>query len=361
MDGPRPKLLIVRTDWKFWPRKEVPYKGVVLKEFDLDAALKRQPRLIVVDELAHTNAEGLRHAKRWQDIEELLDAGIDVYTALNVQHWESLNDVVAQITGVVVRETVPDTFLARTYEMELVDLSPDDLLQRLKDGKVYKGDVAGRAAEHFFQPGNLLALRELALRHAAERVDAQMQAFKERHSIDEVWAVGERLLVGISSSPISPRLIRATHRLATRLRAPWIAVHVETPAHLRLTPEERGRAIDNIRLAEKLGAETVTLSGMDVAKEMLAFGRSRNITQIILGKPARPLWKEWLFGSIVNKMARDCGNIDLHVINGIGTDLSNRQPATTNPPSPTGTKRLAGDRRRGHSLHINLFNAVSLA
>ena len=313
------------------PRKEISYKGVVLKEFDLDAALRRQPRLLVVDELAHTNAPGLRHAKRWQDIEEVLDAGIDVYTALNVQHWESLNDVVSQITGVVVRETVPDTFLARTYELELVDLAPDDLLQRLKEGKVYKGEVAGRAAENFFQPGNLIALRELALRHAAERVDAQMQAFKERHSIDEVWPVGERLLVGISASPISPRLIRAAHRLATRLRVPWIAGHIETPAYLRLPAEERGRAIENMRLAEKLGAETVTLTGVDVARELLAFARSRNVTRIILGKPERPRWKEWISGSIVNDVARSCGNIDLNVISGIGTDLSNRRPVAQSP------------------------------
>ena len=318
------------------PRKEIFYKGVTLKELDLDAALRRQPRLVVVDELAHTNAPGSRHAKRWQDVEELLDAGIDVYTALNVQHWESLNDVVAQITGVVVRETVPDTFLNRMYELELVDLSPDDLLQRLKDGKVYKGEVAGRAADNFFQPGNLLALRELALRHAAERVDAQMQAFKERHSIDEVWSVGERLLVGISASPISPRLIRAAHRLATRLRAPWIAVHVETPAFLRLPAEERGRAIDNMRLAEKLGAEIVTLTGADTAEELMAFARARNITRIILGKPARPRWKEWMFGSVVNEIARHAGNIDLHIISGIGTDLSGRRPVKTPSTGWTG-------------------------
>jgi two-component system sensor histidine kinase KdpD len=174
-------------DLEILPRKNIAYKGVTLQEFDLDAALKRQPRLILVDELAHTNAPGLRHAKRWQDVEELLDAGIDVYTTLNVQHWETLNDVVAQITGVVVHERVPDTFLKRVHDLELVDLAPEDLLKRLKDGKVYRGELAGRAAENFFQPGNLIALRELALRHTAERVDAQMQAFKERHSISEVW------------------------------------------------------------------------------------------------------------------------------------------------------------------------------
>ena len=176
------------------PRKKVPYKAVVLHEFDLEGALARRPRLLLLDELAHTNAEGLRHAKWWQDVEEILEAGIDVYTTLNVQHWESLNDVVAQVTGVVVRETVPDTFLQRAHGLELVDLAPEDLLKRLQEGKVYKGDLAGRATENFFKPGNLIALRELALRHAAERVDVQMQAYKERHAIGDVWSVGERIM-----------------------------------------------------------------------------------------------------------------------------------------------------------------------
>jgi two-component system sensor histidine kinase KdpD len=315
------------------PRKDLSYKGVTLREFDLDAALARRPRLLLVDELAHTNAPGLRHAKRWQDVEELLDAGIDVYTTLNVQHWETLNDVVAQITGVVVHETVPDTFLRRANDLELVDLAPEDLLTRLKDGKVYQGEMAGRASENFFKPGNLIALRELALRHAAERVDAQMQAFKESHAISEVWSVGERLLVGVTGSPMSARLIRATSRLATRLRAPWIAVHIETPASLQLPEHLRSRSIDNLRLAEKLGAQTVTLTGDDVTSEMLAFARSHNVTRIILGKPARPRWKEWLFGSVVNEVARHCGNIDLHVISGVGADLSARHPSSSQESS----------------------------
>ena len=326
------------------PRKEISYKNVTLKEFDLDAALARRPRLLIVDELAHTNAEGLRHAKRWQDIEELIEAGIDVTTTLNVQHWESLNDVVAQITGVIVRETVPDTFLQRADELELVDLAPEDLLKRLKDGKVYRNELAGRAADNFFQPGNLIALRELALRHTAERVDAQMQAFKERHSIDDVWPVGERLLVGVSSSPVSARLIRATSRLATRLHAPWIAAHIETAAFLRLPAIERGRAIENMRLAEKMGAETITLVGENVTDELLTFARSRNVTRIILGKPARPRWKEWLYGSIVNEMARRSGNIDIHVISGSASDTerSGGPPKTTRPTDWKGAAQAAG-------------------
>jgi len=317
------------------PRKKIEYKGVTLQEFDLDGALARRPRLILLDELAHTNAPGLRHAKRWQDAEELLDAGIDVYTTLNVQHWESLNDVVAQVTGVVIRETVPDTFLQRAHELELVDLAPEDLLTRLKEGKVYQGEMAGRASENFFKPGNLIALRELALRHTAERVDAQMQAFKERHAITDVWSVGDRLLVGVTASPMSARLVRAASRLATRLHAPWIAVHVETPAFLKLPAEERARVVDNLRLAEKLGAEVVTLTGENVTDEMLRLARARNVTRILLGKPARPRWKEWLQGSVINEIARSCGNIDLHIVSGMGVSLSQRRPTPPSESPPT--------------------------
>jgi two-component system sensor histidine kinase KdpD len=328
----RPETAALLEGLEVLPRKEINYKGVSLKEFDLDAALARHPRLILIDELAHTNAPGSRHSKRWQDVEELLDAGIDVYTTLNVQHWESLNDVVAQVTGVVIRETVPDTFLRRANDIELVDLAPEDLLKRLEDGKVYRGELAGRAADNFFKPGNLIALRELALRHAAERVDAQMQAFKERHAISDVWSIGERMLVGVTASPMSARLVRATSRLATRLHAPWIAVHVETPAYLRLPAQERARAIENLRLAEKLGAEVITVTGENVTEEILRLARSRNVTRIILGKPARPKWKEWLFGSVVNEIARSCGNIDLHIISGMGSDMSGRRPSPTPPP-----------------------------
>jgi two-component system sensor histidine kinase KdpD len=315
------------------PRRSAEYKGVTLSEFDLDGALKRRPHLILVDELAHTNAPGSRHAKRWQDVDELLDAGIDVYTTLNVQHWESLNDTVAQITGITVRETVPDTFVRRAYEMELVDLPPEDLLKRLREGKVYLDDMVGRAAENFFKPGNLMALRELALRHTAERVDEQMQALKEQSAIAEVWPVRERLMVGVSPSPMSARLVRGTMRLAARLRAEWFAVHVETPAFLKLPRGERDRVIDNLRLAEKLGAETVTLTGENVVEELLSFALSHNVTRIVLGKPARPRWREWLFGSIVNEIARRCGDIDLHVISGVGADFTARRPIPAPKPS----------------------------
>ena len=316
------------------PRRVVTHQGLEFGEFDLDAALARNPRLILVDELAHTNAPGSRHTKRWQDVAELLDAGIDVYTTLNVQHWESLNDVVAQITGRVIRETVPDTFLRRADEIELIDLPPEDLLQRLREGKVYRGETAERAADSFFRTGNLIALRELALRHVAERVDAQMQAFRERHEIPGVWAVGEQLLVGISSGPMTARLIRATARLATRLRGTWIAAYVETPAELGLPAGDRARVIENLRLAESLGAETITRSGQSVTEELLLLAKERNVTKIVLGKPARPRWKEWLQGSVVNEMARRSGDVDLYVISGFGSELNARRPPAVRKPAP---------------------------
>jgi two-component system sensor histidine kinase KdpD len=316
------------------PRRRVVHQGVELGEFDLDAALARNPRLILVDELAHTNAPGSRHVKRWQDVSELLDAGIDVSTTLNVQHWESLNDVVARITGRVVRETVPDTFLRRADEIELVDLSPEDLLRRLREGKVYRGDMAERAADSFFRIGNLIALRELALRHVAERVDAQMQRFRERHEIPGVWDVGERLLVGVSSGPMSARLVRATARLAARLRATWIAAYVETPGELRLPAADRARVSENLRLAEQLGAETVTRSGQRVTEELLLLAKERNVTKVVLGKPARPRWKEWLHGSVVNEMARHSGDVDLYVISGTGTGSEVRRPPGAGRPVP---------------------------
>src|SRR5580693_6897382 len=216
------------------PRAKLAHQGVIVEEFDLDAALARKPGLILIDELAHTNGPGTRHAKRWQDVEELLDAGIDVYATLNVQHIESLNDVVAQVTGVIVRETVPDRVLQEATEIRLIDLPPDELLERMEAGKVYVPEQAERAVENFFRKGNLIALRELALRRTAERVDAQMRVYRTEHGIQRVWPAGERVLVGVSPSPASARLVRATRRMAGSLHAEWIAAYVETPASLRL-------------------------------------------------------------------------------------------------------------------------------
>src|SRR5215813_12580121 len=320
------------TGLEVLPRRSIAYRGTTLGTFDLDAALARRPALIMVDELAHTNAPGSRHAKRWQDVEELLDAGINVYTTVNVQHLESLNDVVAQITGVLVRETVPDAVLEQADEVELIDLPPDELLQRLREGKVYIPEQAQRAIEHFFRKGNLIALRELALRRTADRVDAQMQVYRRHHAIADTWPTTERLLVCVSPSPLSRRLVRAARRMAARLRAEWLAVYVETPAHLRLPEADRERVVNTLRLAEQLGAETVTLSGHSVSEELLTYARTRNVSKIVVGKPLRPRWREVVFGSVVDELARNTDDIDVYVISGEHDD--SRLPAGRLPERP---------------------------
>ncbi|WP_243383551.1 sensor histidine kinase [Geothrix alkalitolerans] len=299
------------------PRKELAYAGQFFPEFDLDAALARRPALILVDELAHTNVMGSRHAKRWQDVMELLDAGIDVYTTMNVQHLESIKDVIAQITGVTVRENVPDTVMERADEVELVDLAPEDLLVRLKEGKVYLPEQARHAREHFFRKGNLLALRELALRHTAESVDAQMRRYMESEGIRKTWAAGDRLLVCVGPDGLSQRLIRATRRMAGSLGASWMALYIESPRHFKFSEEERNRVEENLRLAEKLGGETVVIEGggrMD--EDILAFAQDRNITKIVVGKPSRPRWLDAFAGSPVDDLIRHSGNIDIYVITG---------------------------------------------
>ncbi|WP_225073609.1 sensor histidine kinase KdpD [Desulfuromonas sp. CSMB_57] len=298
------------------PRLQLEYRGITLPEMDLDAVLARKPQIALVDELAHTNAPGSRHKKRWQDVFELLDMGINVYTTLNVQHLESLNDVVARITGVVVRETLPDSVLERADEIELVDIPPDELLTRLKEGKVYVADLASRARENFFRVGKLLALRELALRRTAERVDAQMERYRLAKGVREVWPAAERILVCIGANPRSIRLIRAARRMATGLHAEWIAVTVEAPAKVRPSPSDLEQLAEHMRLAESLGAETVTLSGHRASEEILNYARSRNVTRIIIGKPTHPRWKDRLFGSVLDEVVRDSGDIDVYVITG---------------------------------------------
>ncbi|CUQ66481.1 sensor histidine kinase [Candidatus Nitrospira inopinata] len=298
------------------PRRAVDYRGTALKEFDLDAALARRPTIILIDELAHTNAPGLRHAKRWQDVQELLKAGITVYTTMNVQHLESLNDVVAQITGVRVRETVPDSVIERADDVELIDLPPDDLLQRLRDGKVYVPEQIQHAIHNFFTKGNLIALRELALRRTAERVDQQMESYRRDHAVVRTWPAAETIMVCVNTKPRGLRLIRAARQMAADLHAKWVAVYVQIPRHLRLPQAERDRLVQTLRLAEQLGAETVTLIGENVAQEILSYARSRNATKIIVGKPVRPVWKEWIFGSVVSDLVHQSGEIDIYVITG---------------------------------------------
>ncbi|HXH27875.1 MAG TPA: two-component system sensor histidine kinase KdbD, partial [Candidatus Polarisedimenticolia bacterium] len=277
----RPETEALAAGLERLPPRVVEYRGLSLREFDLEAALRRRPALLLMDELAHTNAPGARHARRWQEMQDLLDAGIDVYTTLNVQHLESLNDVVAQITRVVVRETVPDSVFEMADEVELVDLGPDDLIRRLHEGKVYIPDQAGLAVDHFFRKGNLIALRELALRRTAERVDAQMARWKEDQGIGQPWPIRERILVAVGPAPHSANLIRAACRMAMRLGAPWIALSVETPAHRGLPERERERAAAHLALAERLGAETLVVDAERVSEAVLQVARQRNVTRIL--------------------------------------------------------------------------------
>src|SRR5467141_516110 len=300
------------------PRQRVQYKEQSLEEMDLDAIIARHPQIVLVDELAHTNAPGSRHPKRYLDVEELLTHGIDVYTTVNIQHIESLNDVVAQITHVRVRETVPDSVFDRADAVELVDLTPDDLIQRLKEGKVYVPRQAERALEHFFSPANLTALRELALRRTADRVDEQLLTQMQAGAIPGPWAAGERILVCVSEDPRAAGLVRYAKRLADRLHGPWTALYVEGRRALQLTEEERDRVADTLRLAEALGGEALTIPSADqrIVDDVIAYAQANNVTQIVTGKSTRTRWFEIVHGSVVHELVRRSGNISVHVIAG---------------------------------------------
>jgi two-component system sensor histidine kinase KdpD len=303
------------------PRRAIDYRGVTLTEMDLDAVLARKPQLALVDELAHTNAPGSRHPKRVQDVTELLDAGIDVYTTLNVQHLESLNDVVAQITGITVRETLPDGIIDAADEIELVDLPPDELLTRLREGKVYVPEQAQRALQKFFRKGNLTALRELTLRRATQRVDDQMSAYMRTRAIPGPWAAAERLLVCVSPSALGERMVRSARHLADELNADWFVVYVESPDQLRLAQAQQDQLARTLRLAEELGAQVHTLPGSDLVESVMDFARTRNVTKLIVGKPVRPRWLDLVRGSPVDNLIRASGEIDVYVIS------SDAQPA----------------------------------
>ncbi len=294
------------------PRKRIDYKGRVLEEMDLDALLARRPALALVDELAHTNAPGSRHPKRYLDVEELRAAGIDVYTTLNIQHVESLNDVVARITRIRVRETVPDSVLDDADDIEVIDLAPGDLLQRLREGKVYVSQTATRALAHYFSPGNLTALRELALRRTAQRVDAQLLDHMQQHAIAGPWAAGDRVLVCVTRHGVGAAAVRYGRRMAERLRAPWTALHVETRHSLRLPEAARDRIAATLRLAESLGAAAVTIPGRDAAEEILDYARARNFTHIVIGNPGPPRWR--LSPTVVQRLIGGAGDIAVHVV-----------------------------------------------
>ncbi len=313
------------------PRKTIQYRGRTLTEFDLDGALARhsdmaltrKPALILMDELAHSNVDGSRHPKRWQDVEELLATGIDVFSTLNVQHLESLNDVVGQITGVRVAETLPDKVFDLADEVTLVDLSPEELLRRLQDGKVYIPQQAEQAKKNFFRKGNLIALREMALRRTADRVDAQMQEYRADQSIQQIWQAHDRILVGVGSGGEAEQIVRATARLAASLKADWLAVYVETPALQKLTGLARDAILKTMRLAQDLGAETATLSGTDISQVLLGYARSRNVSKLVVGKPSRSLISRMFSPSITDLLARDATDVDIHIV--VRQDQKNKE------------------------------------
>ncbi|HVP90849.1 MAG TPA: DUF4118 domain-containing protein, partial [Terriglobales bacterium] len=315
------------------PRQRIEYRGTILEEMDLDAVLARRPQLVLVDELAHTNAPGSRHPKRFSDIEEILDAGIDVYTTVNIQHLESLNDVVAQITGIRIRETVPDSFFERADEVKLVDVTPEDLLQRLQEGKVYMPAAAERAIRNYFRPGNLTALRELALRQTAERVDDQMREYMQAHAIAGVWPVTERILACVSGGRMSERVIRTARRVADARHAEWLAVFVETSAFHRRPENERDRVARVLKLAEQLGGEAVTISGERIATELVRYAERRNVTEIILGKPLRSRWLELRRRSPVDEVIRRSGNIEVRVISSEAAESDQRATPSAHAPA----------------------------
>ncbi len=326
------------------PRRTLEHRKIALDELDLDRALARKPAVILIDELAHTNAPGSRHVKRWQDVLELLDAGVDVWSTLNVQHLESLGDVVQQITGVKVRETVPDAVLDRADEIELIDLPPEALLERLAEGKVYVPAQASRAAENFFQRGNLLALRELALRRTAERVDADVLAYRREHGIVETWPTRERIVVCVGPSPGSERLVRAAKRVAESLRAPWTVVHVDLIGAAPLGDRDRERLEAHLRLTEGLGGDVVRLRGKGVASAVLEYARTRNVTRIVAGKPTHSWLRDRLRGSLLDELIRGSGAIEVHVIAPIEADV----PASA--PAPSGSSSHAGTAAYGSAV-----------
>ncbi|MBN3843383.1 sensor histidine kinase KdpD [Burkholderia sp. Ac-20349] len=308
------------------PLARIDYRGRTLAEFDLDGALARQPQLILVDELAHSNVQGARHLKRWQDVYELLDAGIDVYTTVNVQHLESLNDVVGAITGIRVWETVPDRVFDAADEVTLVDLPAEELLERMRDGKVYLAQQAERAVRNFFRKGNLIALRELALRRTADRVDAQMREYRADRSIQRIWQARERLLVCVGPGPEAPTLVRAAARLAASLKADWIAVYVETPRLQRLPDAQRQRTLDALKLAAELGAETATLAGGDAVAALIGYAKVRNVSKIVAGGSPKVGLVRRLARPFGEQLAERAGDVDLMLIRASASDEARAAP-----------------------------------
>jgi len=292
------------------PLKDVAYRDKSLKEFDIDGALARKPALILIDELAHSNVPGSRHPKRWQDVEELLAAGIDVYSTVNVQHLETLNDIVGGITGIRVWETVPDHVFDEADEVVLVDLPPDELLQRLKDGKVYLPHQAERAIQNFFRKGNLIALRELALRRTADRVDSQMLEYRRDQSVSPVWQTRESLLACVGPGEGADRIIRSAARIATRLDVPWHAIYIETPELQRLSGQQRQRILKSLQLAQEMGAETETLSGSDAVDAVVEYARNHNLSKVVVGRDRTRVWRPW-YRSFADRIGKQASDIEV--------------------------------------------------
>jgi len=318
------------TGFEIIPRKEIEYRGATLTEMDIDAVLARKPQLAIVDELAHTNVPDSRHPKRYQDVEELIEAGIDVYTTLNIQHVESLRDVVSQITGVWMRETVPDTIVDRASEVELVDLPPEELIKRLREGKVYVSEQIGRAIDEFFRKGNLTALRELSMRTAAERVDEQVRAYMGEHAIRGPWPTSERVLVCMGPGPEGASLVRAGRRLAAQLGGEWYAVHVETPDDLHLSPDAQDRLSNNLRLAGVMGARVITVQGESPAAALADYAVKNHVTKIVVSKSRRRFTRVFR-PSIADRLLQLSDSYDVQIVPGIVVGQKSKTPeiATT--------------------------------
>jgi two-component system sensor histidine kinase KdpD len=330
----RTETEILTKGFEIVPKKRGLYKGRVVAEMDLDAILQRKPQLVLVDELAHTNIEGGRHPKRYLDVEELLAAGIDVFTTVNIQHIESLNDVIAQITRIHVRETIPDAVLDQADEIELIDLTADDLLKRLREGKVYVKAQAERALGHFFSPGNLTALRELALRKVAQHVDRDMVDYMQAHAIGGPWPAGERILACINERPSAAELVRRTRRVAAALKAEWTVLYIEGPRHAILSETDKDRIADTLRLAERLGGQTASLPGREIADAILTYARRNNVTQIIIAKSERPAWFELLHGSVVRDLIRNSGAISVTAVSPRGEGVPPKSVRTVSRKKP---------------------------
>ncbi|MCC8400933.1 DUF4118 domain-containing protein [Paraburkholderia sp. MMS20-SJTN17] len=347
------------------PLAQIEYRGRKLGEFDLDAALARKPQLILVDELAHSNVQGARHLKRWQDVYELLDAGIDVYTTVNVQHLESLNDVVGQITGIRVWETVPDRVFDQADEVTLVDLPAEELLDRMRDGKVYMAQQAERAVRNFFRKGNLIALRELALRRTADRVDAQMREYRADRSIQRIWQARERLLVCVGPGPEAPALVRSAARLAASLKADWLAVYVETPALQRLPDARRARTLNALKLAAELGAETATLAATDALDALIGYAQARNVSKLVAGASSRTGLSRWLRRPLGERIAEKSGDLDLTLIRVSSERDGGEQRRLLNTTANAWREALsaASERRspaRAYALALAIGTAITL-